>query len=202
MTDLMHYVTQEIDAHLDAVQGLRRPDVLTVLGVALSEVDRAVRAGNTVLICGNGGSATDALHIAAELIGRFRVEGRAFGVMTLVENIAAVTAIANDYSYDEVFARQVEAFGHHGDVLLALSTSGNSTNVVKACVAAKAVGMTSIAMTGAAGGRLAEVADIIIRVPSEDTAHIQEAHETIGHIIAGVAEKAVRGEVAKSSLLR
>jgi len=198
--DWIPYALTELDAHLTALMGLRRPEVLTMVGQGLSAIETAVRDGHTLLICGNGGSATDALHIAAELIGRFRIEGRAFGVITLVENIAAVTAIANDYSYDDVFARQVEAFGRPKDVLLGLSTSGNSINVIRACVAARALGMTSIAMTGASGGHLATVADITIRVPSEDTAHIQEAHQTIGHILAGVAERAVRGDRAKSSL--
>ena len=198
--DVIRYALKEIDAHVAAHNALRRKDVLTALGLALTEVERAVRSGHTILICGNGGSATDALHIAAELVGRFRVEGPAFGVLALVENIAAVTAIANDYSYDEVFARQLEAFGRPGDVLLALSTSGNSANCIRACQKAQTLGITSIALTGESGGTLAQVADLAVRVPSNDTAHIQEAHETIGHIIAGVAERAVRGEQSESHL--
>ncbi len=198
--DVMHYALKEIDAHVATHNALRRKDVLTALGLALTEIEKTVRNGHTILICGNGGSATDALHIAAELVGRFRVEGPAFGVLALVENIAAVTAIANDYSYDEVFARQLEAFGRPGDVLLALSTSGNSANCIRACQKAQSLGITSIALTGESGGALAQVADLVVRVPSSDTAHIQEAHETLGHIIAGVAERAVRGEQTESHL--
>lgn len=198
--DVMHYALKEIDAHVATHNALRRKDVLTALGLALTEIEKTVRSGHTILICGNGGSATDALHIAAELVGRFRVEGPAFGVLALVENIAAVTAIANDYSYDEVFARQLEAFGRPGDVLLALSTSGNSANCIRACQKAQSLGITSIALTGESGGALAQVADLVVRVPSSDTAHIQEAHETLGHIIAGVAERAVRGEQTESHL--
>lgn len=192
--DLIQYALTEIDAHMIVMQGLREKDVLTALEVALKEIETAVAAGHTILVCGNGGSATDALHLVAELVGRFRIEGPAFGALALVENIAAVTAIANDYSYEEVFARQVEAFGHAGDVLVALSTSGNSPNVIRACERAKELGIVSIALTGQSGGALAAVADVVIRVPSRDTAHIQEAHETIGHVMAGVAERSVRGE--------
>lgn len=198
--DVMRYALKEIDAHVATHNALRRKDVLTALGLALTEIEKTVRNGHTILICGNGGSATDALHIAAELVGRFRVEGPAFGVLALVENIAAMTAIANDYSYDEVFARQLEAFGRPGDVLLALSTSGNSANCIRACQKAQSLGITSIALTGESGGALAQVADLVVRVPSSDTAHIQEAHETLGHIIAGVAERAVRGGQTESHL--
>jgi D-sedoheptulose 7-phosphate isomerase len=194
--DFVEYAKQELDANIAAHQGARE-FLCGDLERALSTIYKAVKNNQCLLVCGNGGSATDSLHIAAELVGRFRLEGRPYGAVALVENIAAVTAIANDYSYEEMFARQVEAFGRHGDILLALSTSGNSANVLRACTAARQIGMTTIALTGASGGQLALRADIAIRVPSNDTAHIQEVHETIGHIIAGVAEMAIRGDVSE-----
>lgn len=197
--DLGQYAVNEISENIKAHQAVLMPSVLGDLARALTAVKDAVQQGHRLMVCGNGGSATDALHLAAELVGRFRIEGRAFGAMALVENIAAVTAIANDYSYDDIFARQLEAFGRPGDVLVALSTSGNSSNVVRACETARSMGIVSIGLTGAGGGRLATAADIAICVPSRDTAHIQEVHETIGHIIAGVAERAVRGETATAS---
>lgn len=198
--DFIQYALKEIDEHVAVHQALKTPEFLTSLGLALSEVQRSVSGGHTLLICGNGGSATDAQHIAAELVGRFRIEGRPFKAIALAENIASVTAIANDYSFREVFARQLEAFGRPGDVLLALSTSGMSANVVQACRKAQQMGITAIALTGSHGGDVAEVATIAVRVPSTDTAHIQEAHETIGHILAGVAERAVRSESTESSV--
>lgn len=197
--DFVQYVKQEFEGNV-AAHRATCDHALPELERALRVIYDAVQDRHCLLICGNGGSATDSLHVAAELVGRFRIEGRPFGAIALVENIAAVTAIANDYSYDSVFSRQVEAFGRPGDVLLALSTSGNSTNVVGACDTARRLGITTIALTGGAtGGQLAHHADVVVRVPSDDTAHIQEVHETIGHIIAGVAERAVRGGIAEPS---
>lgn len=195
--DFVQYAQGEFDGNIAAHQGARE-FLCGELGLVLAAIYDAVTEGHGILVCGNGGSATDSLHIAAELVGRFRVEGRPFGAIALVENIAAVTAIANDYSFEEMFARQVEAFGKPGDILLALSTSGNSTNVIRAVAVARLRGMTTIALTGADGGELALRADLAVRVPSHDTAHIQEVHETIGHIIAGVAEQAIRGETSEA----
>jgi D-sedoheptulose 7-phosphate isomerase len=145
--------------------------------------------GGKVLLCGNGGSAADAQHIAAELSGRFKYDRPPLYAEALHVNGSYMTAVANDYSYDVVFSRLVEAMGNGGDVLIALSTSGNSKNVIEAVKAANGKKMTTIGLTGKEGGKLKELCDICILVPSADTARIQECHITIGHIICEKIEK-------------
>ncbi len=166
-----------------------------------SQVDRALtviaasaRAGHKLLLCGNGGSACDAQHIAEELLGRFRRERAAWPAVCLGTNMGALTAIANDYGYEWVFSRELQAQGRPGDVLLALSTSGRSPSMLRAAEAARALGLVVVAWTGAGGGPLAALADIAVRVPSDDAAHIQEAHITLGHVLAEVVERALAGE--------
>jgi D-sedoheptulose 7-phosphate isomerase len=167
------------------------PEVLDrVVGVASA----CLRAGGKLLVCGNGGSAADAQHLAAELVCRFRADRGAIPAIALTTDSSALTAIANDYGYDRVFARQVEALARRGDVLVAISTSGNSANVVEAARQAHAVGCTVIAMTGSAGGRLAAEADVLVAAPSEEVARIQEVHELCIHILAGALEDVVRTE--------
>ncbi len=151
----------------------------------------AFREGRKVLFCGNGGSAADAQHLAAELSGRFRLERRPLHAVALSVNSSAVTAIGNDYGFDKIFARQVEGAGKEGDVLLVLSTSGNSENILRAVETALSKGMHVIALTGESGGRLASMDLLLINVPSSDTARIQEAHITIGHIICELCETAL-----------
>lgn len=153
----------------------------------------AFRKGGKVLFCGNGGSAADAQHLAAELSGRFQMERRPLHAEALSVNSSTVTAIANDYGFDKIFARQVEGAGKEGDVLLVLSTSGNSKNILRAVEAALTRGMHVIALTGESGGRLASMNLLLINVPSSDTARIQEAHITIGHIICELCETALFG---------
>ncbi len=153
----------------------------------------AFREGRKVLFCGNGGSAADAQHLAAELSGRFRMERRPLHAVALSVNSSAVTAIGNDYGFDKIFARQIEAAGKEGDVLLVLSTSGNSENILRAVETALSKGMHVIALTGESGGRLASMDLLLINVPSSDTARIQEAHITIGHIICELCETALFG---------
>ena len=136
-----------------------------------------------VLLCGNGGSASDAQHIAAELSGRFNYDREPLYAEALHVNSSYVTAVANDYSYDVIYSRMIKAAGKHGDVLVGLSTSGNSKNVVEAMREGKRAGMITVALTGAKKGLVDEVADITIKVPSDNTARIQETHILIGHII-------------------
>lgn len=152
---------------------------------ALSE---ALRPGSKVLLCGNGGSAADAQHIAAELMGRFKAERRALAAIALTTDTSALTAIANDYDFSDVFARQVEGLGRAGDVLIAISTSGNSENIIKAAKTAKARGLTVIAMTGVGGGALAALGDHALTVPSGETSHIQEMHIAVGHMMCALVE--------------
>ncbi len=142
----------------------------------------AVQAGKKILLCGNGGSAADAQHIAAEFVGRFESERRALPAIALTTDTSALTALANDYSFDRVYSRQVEALGQEGDCLIAISTSGNSANVIASVMEARRKGCKVIGMTGSKGKKLASLCDRCILVPSNRTARIQEAHITIAHI--------------------
>ena len=145
--------------------------------------------GSKIMICGNGGSAADAQHIAAELIGRFVGDRRALPAVALTTDTSALTAIANDYGYDAVFSRQVEGLGRAGDVLLSISTSGNSESVNEASRAATLLGMHTMALTGKGGGALEALVDLALVVPSEVTAHIQECHIVIGHLLCDGIEQ-------------
>jgi len=151
------------------------------------------RADGKVLFCGNGGSAADAQHIAAELSGRFYTDRPPLYAEALHVNSSYVTAVANDYGYDTVFARMVEAAGRPGDVLVAISTSGNSVNILKTIEAARQRDMKVIGMTGASGGKMKGLCDLLLNVPSSDTPRIQESHILIGHIICEIVEKQLFG---------
>ncbi|OBL01548.1 phosphoheptose isomerase [Mycobacterium sp. 1245499.0] len=151
----------------------------------------SLRAGGKVIFFGNGGSAQDAGHLAAELMGRFAFDRPGLAAISLPDATAAMTAIGNDYSYDEVFARQVLAAGRPGDAVVGLTTSGNSPNVVRALEVAGQAGMTTVTLTGALGGKAADVAEICIRVPSHDTGRIQEACLHLGHSICEMVEAAL-----------
>jgi D-sedoheptulose 7-phosphate isomerase len=143
---------------------------------------KALESGNKVLLCGNGGSAADAQHIAAELVGRYEQERRSFPAIALTTDTSALTALSNDYGYEEVFARQVQGLAVAGDVLIAISTSGKSANVIKAAEKARALGCQVVGLTGGSGEPLTSHCDIAIVVPSERTSRVQEAHITIGHL--------------------
>ena len=148
------------------------------------------RSGGKVMICGNGGSAADSQHIAAELIGRFKRERRSLPAIALSTDTSVLTSLANDYSFDDVFARQVEGLGCGGDILIMISTSGNSVNVLKAGCRARELGIKTIALLGGDGGKIAEHADLAMIVRSRDTARIQEGHTLIYHIICDLVEEA------------
>lgn len=151
---------------------------------------RAFRGGGKILLAGNGGSAADAQHIAGEFVGRFRMERQALPAYALSTNTSILTALANDYSYDMVFARAIEALAcHPADLFVAISTSGNSPNILKAVEASRARRIATIGLTGRGGGRLKSIVDLPIVVPSDDTQRIQEAHITIGHIICDLVER-------------
>jgi D-sedoheptulose 7-phosphate isomerase len=151
------------------------------------------KKGGKVLFCGNGGSAADAQHIAAELSGRYLLDREPLFAEALHVNSSFVTAVANDYSYEEVYARMVKAAGRKDDVLVGISTSGNSPNIVKAIEQAKKIGMKTIGMTGETGGKLAALCDICIKVPSKNTARIQETHILVGHILCEEIEEKIFG---------
>ena len=147
-----------------------------------------LQSGQKIMVCGNGGSAADAQHLAAELVGRFTMERRAFPAIALTTNSSTLTAWANDYSYETVFARQVEALACAGDALIGISTSGNSANILRAVEAAKSRNVHTIGLSGK-GGQLADLADLCVCVPSRSTPRIQEAHITVIHILCALIEE-------------
>lgn len=149
----------------------------------------AYRDGGKVVLMGNGGSAADAQHIAAELVGQFTLKRQALPAIALNTNTSVLTAVANDYGYGAVFSRQVEALVQAGDIVIGISTSGNSANIIAAIKTAKKKGAKTIGLTGGNGGKLIEVADLVLVVPSESIPRIQEAHITIGHIVCELVEK-------------
>lgn len=156
---------------------------------AINLIVEAYKNGKKVLFCGNGGSAADAQHLAAELSGRFYYDRKPLYAEALHVNTSYLTAVANDYSYEDIFARILEAGGGEGDILVGISTSGNSSNVLKAFEVAKRKGMHTIAFTGIGGGKMADKSDVLLAVPSKDTPRIQESHIMIGHIICEMVEK-------------
>ncbi len=177
---------------IDERRGLLDPDRYEAVTDRIARtLAAAFNAGRKVLWCGNGGSAADAQHLAAEFSGRFLRERRGLPSEALSVNSSAVTAIANDYGYERVFARQVEAFAQPGDVVIGISTTGNSPNIVLALEEAKRIGATTIAFSGNGGGRLAEVADITLVGPDGYSALVQEVHITLGHIVCDLVEQAL-----------
>jgi D-sedoheptulose 7-phosphate isomerase len=155
--------------------------------------------GNKILLFGNGGSASDAQHIAAEFVGRFAFDRPPLPALALSDNNSSLTSIGNDYGFDLVFSRQIEALGRPGDVAIGISTSGNSLNVLRAVSAAKKLGLQTIALAGCPGGKLESAVDLCIRVPSNDTPRIQECHILIGHIISELVEQTIFHEFHKQS---
>lgn len=182
-------IKKTIQESIDTKQGILSDDML------LKQIEQAAefcvdafKKDKKLLFCGNGGSASDAQHIASELSGRFVFDREPLYAEALSVNSSYITAVANDYSFEKVFSRMVKAAGREGDVLVGLSTSGNSENVVQAIKQANELKMTTIGLTGRTGGKLADICDICIKVPSSNTARIQESHILIGHIICEIVE--------------
>lgn len=163
--------------------------LLVTISNVVDEIVNTFRKGGKVLLCGNGGSAADAQHIAAELSGRFYFDREPLFAEALHVNTSYLTAVANDYSYDEVFARLVKAKGKPRDILIGISTSGNSKNVLRAIEEANKIGMITVGMTGRTGGKMKDICKYLINIPSDDTPRIQEAHITVGHIICELVER-------------
>ena len=188
--DAAAVVARTLDAAIALHQRVRQEGVdgTALAAVAIAE---ALAAGHKVLAFGNGGSAADAQHFAAELVGRFAIERSGMAALALTADTSVLTSVANDYGFDRVFARQIEGLGKAGDVVLAISTSGNSPNVLAAAESARAGGLGVVALTGETGGRLAPLADVAIRIPSTETAHIQECHLAIEQLLALLAERAL-----------
>src|SRR6266850_3357232 len=188
--DFEHRISKLIEASIATKQSLLSSLEVVLTIAKVSEIlVYALKQGNKALLFGNGGSAADAQHIAAELVGRFAFDRPALPALALSVNTSCVTAIGNDYGFDQVFSRQVEALARAGDVAIGISTSGNSPNVVRAISMAKKMGLHTIALAGRTGGNLRKAVDHCICVPSNDTPRIQECHILIGHIISELIEK-------------
>ena len=170
-------------------QVLENELLLQTINSCIHKIVIAFKNGNKVLFCGNGGSAADAQHLAAEFSGRFYIDRKALPAEALHCNTSYLTAVANDYSFDVIYSRLIDGIGQHGDILIGLSTSGNSKNIIKAFETAKEKGMVTIGFTGMSGGQLKSVSDYLINVPSADTPRIQETHILIGHIICQLVEE-------------
>ena len=174
-------IEKSLEQHIEVFQTILTSEINLIRKCAEMIIE-TLENGGKILICGNGGSAADAQHIAAEFVGRYETERRALSAIALTTDTSTLTALANDYGFEQVFARQVEALGSAGDLLIALSTSGNSPNVNTAVMSARRIGCKTIGLTGSEGKKLASLCDACILVPAKRTARIQEAHITIGHI--------------------
>ncbi len=176
-----------LDASVEAV-GVARRALPGAAGRVAALMLESLRAGGKILFCGNGGSAADAQHLAAELAGRLRLDRPGLPALALTVNASVLTAVANDFGYEAVFARQVEALGSTGDVLVGISTSGSSPNVVRALEAARSRGLTTVSLIGGRGGPMADLSDVTIEVAVTGTQHIQEAQIAVGHAICQIVE--------------
>lgn len=186
----MGLITERISESVETKQKiLNDKELLKDIKEAADVVSMTLHDGGKVLLCGNGGSASDALHIAGELVGRFQKERKSAPAIALNADVASMTAIANDYGFDKIFARAVEGYMHKKDVLIGFSTSGNSENVYQAFLQAKEMGGKTIAFLGRDGGKIKDIVDVPIIIPSDVTARIQESHIMIGHIICEIAEE-------------
>jgi len=186
---MKNHILKEFDQHRTVFE-----DTVRVLSSDIELAGKLIvstlKAGNKILLFGNGGSAADAQHIAAELTGRYKTERDGLPAIALTTDTSALTAIGNDYGFDRIFDRQVEALGTKGDLLIGISTSGNSSNVINALEYGKNSGMKSIGLSGKGGGKMKNLCDVNIIIPSDDTARIQEMHITIGHILCGIVDSA------------
>jgi len=189
VTQLKQVISQRIKDSIEVKQRLL--GYTEICAEVAERIIRAFKSGNKVLLFGNGGSAADAQHIAAELVGRFYLDRPPLPAQALTVNTSSLTAIGNDYTYDQIFSRQIEAFGQADDVAIGISTSGDSRNVIEALRAAKRKGIITIGMTGESGGQLKAEVDYCICIPSGDTARIQEAHILVGHILSELVEQAL-----------
>ncbi len=190
MDAIAHTITGAIEQSIQVKEKiLASPFLLEMIDDLSEDIVGAFKSGNKVLLCGNGGSAADAQHIAAELSGRFYTDRDPLFAEALHVNTSYLTAVANDYSFAEVYERMVRAKGRKGDILIGISTSGNSENVIKALRSANQLDMITAGMTGADGGKMNDCCKYLIKVPSTDTPRIQEAHILIGHIICEMVEK-------------
>ncbi len=190
------YMKKEIESSLNESISIKAEllsnSVESVIQIANILIE-AFKQGHSLYLMGNGGSAADAQHISGELVGRFKKNRKALPALAFTTDTSVLTAIANDFGYDQCFERQVDAFVKDGDVVIGLSTSGNSSSIINATLLAKKRGAKTIAFTGKGGGKLKDDVDICLEIPSSDTARIQECHITIGHILCSIIEKELFG---------
>lgn len=191
---MQNYISEQFNELSEQLQELKTmaPQIAKIANACID----ALQNGHKVIWCGNGGSAAQSQHLAAELVGRYKINRPAMNSISLTVDTSNLTAIGNDYGYDIVFSRQLEGVGQKGDVLIGLSTSGNSKNVVLAVEQAKKMGITTVALTGAKGGMMKEMADYSLCVPAVTSAHIQEMHIATGHLICDLIEKEFYGNAA------
>ncbi len=190
MADIIKDIIKESIRIKEAVLSKLSKEIKTAAGM----ISIALKKGGKVILFGNGGSAADSQHIAAEFVGRFKLERQGLASIALTTNTSIITSIANDYGYEEIFSRQVEAIGSDNDIAIGISTSGNARNVIAGLLEAKKMGLKTIALTGSGGGEMATIADLALTVPSDNTARVQEAHIVIGHIICELAEQNLFGK--------
>jgi len=186
---LREKIIQSIDESI-GVKGLLRESQLKQIELVAKAMIATIKNGHKILVFGNGGSAADSMHIAAELVGRFKKERKAIPAIALGTNVSVLTSLSNDYRFEYAFEREIEALGRHGDMALGISTSGRSKNVIRGIVKASKMGLKTAALTGREGP-ISKVADITIKVPSKSTPRIQEAHILIGHILCEIVEDAL-----------
>jgi D-sedoheptulose 7-phosphate isomerase len=192
---MIEYIKREVAASAETKQKILNDErfIAKIAEVAQACLD-VYRSNKKTMLAGNGGSAADAQHIAAELVGRYGFDRPSIPSLALTTDTSNLTAIGNDYGYDKVFSRQVEGMGQEGDLFIGISTSGNSQNIIAAFESAKAKGITTVALTGRDGGKMAQMADYALIVPSNATPRIQESHILIGHILCDIIEKELFGE--------
>jgi D-sedoheptulose 7-phosphate isomerase len=182
-------VRRRIGESLAAKQALLEGEMPDRVAVLAQVVARVIRSGGKVLLFGNGGSAADATHLAAEFVGRFRLDRPALPALSLTDNVASLSAIGNDYDFEEVFARQIAGLGRPGDIAIGISTSGTSANVVAGLSVARQLDMHTAALTGSSGGSVSGEADLCLRMPSDDTARVQECYMLVGHTVCELVEQ-------------
>lgn len=192
--DRIMLLKSRLESH-NALMGkvLADPGLLETLNRAATVIEQCFRAGKKVYFCGNGGSAADAQHLAAEFSGKYMINRDCLPAEALHCNTSYLTAVSNDFNYEIVYSRLISGIGRKGDVLIGLSTSGNSANIVKAFEVCRSKGITTVAFTGEAGGAMAPLADLLLAVPSTDTPRVQEAHITLGHLLCELVETAIFG---------
>ena len=185
---MQNTIQKRFEEHLEVTNAVMQSEILVQVERVAAAIKTALANGKKVLFCGNGGSAADSQHLAAEFVGRFQKERQGLPAIALTVDTSILTAVGNDYGFDKVFVRQVEALGNEGDVLVGISTSGNSPNVLAAIELAKAKGIYCVGMTAAGGGKMLEVCDECIAIPAKITARAQEMHILIGHILCELVD--------------